>query len=128
MQSVIKNANLYWGDFRDAEVDMSRWMTPSEFLLSQGFPVAPIGQMGDGRCSFNMQRPLARDRLAMVGQAGNSMNLPCVGVCILQMVTQTPGGGSSGNGLARLSRTVNLFKLLRQCKAEIEEGPNPRKS
>lgn len=74
-----------------------RWMSPTEALATQGFPVHPLfPARPQPLCSFNVVRPQPRKLRAVCGQAGNSMNVNCAGVidlhylCCLQPATVSP--------------------------------------
>ena len=77
LQTVIRNCGLLWASTHD------RWMTFEEVLLSQGFPALPIPQMTKGSvplcCSFQVERANTRKRHVCLEQAGNSMNIICLG-------------------------------------------------
>ena len=74
LPTIIANVHLLYSD----RVSPSRWLTGSELLVTQGFPVLP-GLWGEDPknfpvlCSFNIPRP-SRTSRHLRDQAGDSMN------------------------------------------------------
>ena len=113
---------------QDSELEMPnlavrRWMTPTEALATQGFPVHPhfpprvpsaLSRPGELLCSFNFPQP--RKLRATCGQAGNSMNVTCAGVldlhylCCLKLVPISP-----------LFHTIALANMRKRCVEDVEE-------
>ena len=73
--TLIKNAGLV------LHVESGRWFTPMECLMLQGFPVLPCVQRSGEATCFN--RPRARSRTAVAGQAGNAMHLNAAGIALM---------------------------------------------
>lgn len=61
----------------------SRWLLPTEALMTQGFPVHPVYHQQYRICSFNFARDTPRKPRSVCAQAGNSMNVICPYLCIL---------------------------------------------
>ena len=72
LQTLIKNVGIIYS------LPHKRFLTPSEGLLAQGFPVLAMADSARPLCSFNYDRP--RKRTAVLGQAGNSMNVQAAGL------------------------------------------------
>eukprot|EP00959_Pyramimonas_sp_CCMP1952_P467695 9492040-Pyramimonas_sp.AAC.1 len=70
LRAILKRAGITWCHFR--------WLTPTEVLASQGFPVFPFECAPRARCSFNFVRR-GRMRDTMKAQSGNAMNAAVVG-------------------------------------------------
>ncbi|CAK0797209.1 unnamed protein product, partial [Prorocentrum cordatum] len=61
-----------------------RWLSPTEALVSQGFPIHPVypqRSQSDVLCSFNVRAE--RKHRVVAGQAGNTMNVSVAGVFAL---------------------------------------------
>ena len=67
-----------------------RWMTCSECLAAQAFPVWPRFFKNLALCSFAVQNRERPPRSAAVGQAGNAMHCHVCGVILLYALTQVP--------------------------------------
>jgi len=120
MHCLIKNVNLYWGDFRkDNDDRVSRWMTPRETLVCQGFPMAP-GMEGRKTCSFHVER--FRKRTAMKNQAGNSMHVHIAGLCFLYSATQTVSTSGNLIHVCRSLRNLKRKRDSRDSSARDSEG------
>ena len=102
MQTLIAHSHMMWSDVHN------RWLSAREVLSLQGFPVHAhhVKDLGFHEsdlcklCSFNTSRASsgmpARNRSAMVRQAGDSMHVSVVGAALLwsAMYTEpscTPG-------------------------------------
>ena len=74
-----------------------RWFTAKELLVAQAFPAIPT-LLVDSRpvTSFNIERAAKRKRVAMVQQAGNSMNVNMVGALLLYFLGFTIRADSIG--------------------------------
>ena len=81
LHTLIANPSLNFSD------DVHRWLTPSECLMYQCFPLTPYlgNPQGFSRqcCSFSSHPDHPRNRRAVMRQAGNSMNIPCVSAMTL---------------------------------------------
>lgn len=90
LNTVIKNAGQMWSHIH------KRWLTPSELLVAQGFPVRSSFTHGRPCCSFAVERPPhmpPRKRSAIIGQAGNSMNCNIAGIMLLFCFLEVPRAG-----------------------------------
>mgnify|MGYP002395801129 CR=1 FL=1 len=91
LQTVTRNVGLLWVEKHQ------RWMTPSELLLSQGFPVmcASVRDMNLPLTSSFQEEVRGRKRAAQAHQAGNSMNVNTMGYvhlfvgCFVDKIDQT---------------------------------------
>ena len=111
-----------------------RWITPSEAMMFQGFPVLKSLSYDVVTCSFakrnaesvvstealddgsaskadNLEDGCASGRTATMGQAGNAMHTECVGIFILYVLT---GGGDQfpSKHLVALSRQTSARSHL----------------
>ena len=62
--------------------DCGRWLSPTEVLMAQAFPVHPELHKNWKVCPFNFPRALRRPR-AVCAQSGNSMSILCTYIIAL---------------------------------------------
>jgi len=106
MQTLIKNTGMYWGD-RSSVKKPSRWLTSTECLGTQGFPV--LRRAGDPiTSSFQVGR--ARKSAVVAGQAGNAM---CVTIPGLVYLYSTSCVRRMDQALISIARNVSYaWKIL----------------
>ena len=76
LQTLIKNVGIIYS------LPHKRFLTPTEGLLAQAYPVLSMANSARPLCSFNHERPpkKPRKRTAVLGQAGNTMNVQSAGL------------------------------------------------
>ena len=114
-----------------------RWLTPTEILLFQGFPIPGCMKAHGEATSFDKCRDersgmLPRSRRCMLEQAGNSMHVNVLGLalmwCLTYIVLEAPrsawpstgvGGAPSGSGGAEVGAAGGLLeegRAKRPCR------------
>ena len=79
LQTLIKNMGLLWSDLH------GKWLSCYGCLAAQGFPIHPRHTINGDVCTGFRDRSKVtpEDRTAIVGQAGNSMNITMIGLGLL---------------------------------------------
>ena len=93
-----------------------RWLAGLELLLFQAFPVQGIDgkdltPTGAPVCSFNI--PSGRSRSEIVAQAGNSMNVHCVGLALAFAVGMCAERSEQAHGADNLATFMRAAKKLK---------------
>lgn len=111
LQTIIRNVGILWSDVHN------RWLTPSEVLQCQGFPMTTELSCGVACCSFPKERaPFpGRKRAAMLEQSGNSMTTVVAGLCCAFALLHVPK--VSGGYVAR---TANALKRARRSSLSLD--------
>ena len=79
VQHPVGNPRI-WVD--NVKEESGRWLTPTEVLMAQAFPVHPQLHKNWKVCPFNFPRELRRPR-AVCAQSGNSMSILCTYIIAL---------------------------------------------
>eukprot|EP00435_Cladocopium_sp_Y103_P054892 s649_g18.t1 len=107
MFTLFHNCGLVWSD----TCTPPRWMTATELLMCQGFPVVPfIHDSSDGLSVFSFENPKRTGR-HVAAQAGNSMHCAVMGLIQLHSLSEIP-----------LQPVCPLFKTISDARTTVRSA------
>lgn len=120
LHTFIHNMGLIWVD--NVKEDCGRWLSPTEVLMAQAFPVHPELHKNWKVCPFNFPRALRRPR-AVCAQSGNSMSILCTYIIALHSAVcfRAP------NRADRIVAEVSLFRAATLESSEKRDQDEKRK-
>ena len=124
MATLIGSASLWYSSIH------SRWLTPRELLVCQGFPLRPHWSFNVACCSFSarMSEGLTEtkqwpSRASIAKMSGNSMHCNVSGVIFLHCLTQTVLDKHLVRILVRSSRSKIPQQItLKRKRSESDAG------